>query len=182
MESMNQENLKFPVGEYIPVLKPNDDLLCQWIFDIESFPVNVEELTKDISIEELNWKYRPDGWTVKQVVHHCADSHMNSVIRFKLALTENAPTIRPYLEGEWAELADSKSDDIKDSLILLKGLHNKWVLLLRSLTPEQLKREFIHPEHGRRFSLAENIGLYAWHCNHHLAHIQNAINSKGKYN
>ena len=132
-------------------------------------------MVKDLNDEKLKNKYRPDGWTIKQVVHHCADSHINSFVRFKLALTEDVPAIKPYFEDRWAELSDSLSNDISDSIQILNSLHNKWVLLLRSLTVEQLHREFFHPETNKKISLKENIGLYAWHCNHHLAHIQLAI-------
>ena len=107
---------------------------------------------------------------------------MNSFIRFKLALTEDMPIIKPYYEDRWAELIDSKDDDISYSLNLLSGLHKKWIILLKSLTDKQMRLEFIHPEHGEKFNLAETIGNYAWHCNHHLAHIKNAIDSNGKYN
>ena len=179
---MNLQQLKFPIGEYISNVNPSKELINSWIKDIEDFPSKVEELTKNISIEQLNWKYRPGGWTVKQVIHHCADSHMNSIIRFKLVLTEESPTIRPYFEDRWAELVDSHDDDISDSVSLLKGLHKKWVVLLKSLNDNDLKREFIHPEHGKRFNLADNIGVYAWHCNHHYAHMKNGLDSKGEYN
>jgi len=179
---MNIQQLKFPIGEYISNVNPSKELINSWIKDIENFPSKVEELTKNISTEQLNWKYRPGGWTVKQVIHHCADSHMNSIIRFKLALTEESPTIRPYFEDRWAELVDSHDDDISDSVSLLKGLHKKWVVLLKSLNDNDLKREFIHPEHGKRFNLADNIGVYAWHCNHHFAHMKNGLDSKGEYN
>jgi len=179
---MNIERLKFPIGEYIPNKSPNETLLQQWIEDIELFPAKVEGLIKDIATEKLSWKYRPNGWMIKQVLHHCADSHMNSIIRFKLALTEKTPAIRPYYEDRWADLNDSLTDEINESLTLLKGLHKKWTRLLQNLTKEQLKMEFVHPENGREFNLAENIGIYSWHCNHHLAHIKNGINSKGKYN
>lgn len=179
---MDIEKLKFPIGKYTPNKSPSKALLNQWITDIESFPNKVEELTHELPVEKLNWKYRPNGWMVKQVIHHCADSHMNSLIRFKLALTENTPTIRPYYENKWANLNDSLTNEIDESIDLLKGLHKKWCRLLKSLTPEQLKLEFKHPEHGLKFNLVENIGLYAWHCNHHLAHIKNGINSMGEFN
>lgn len=162
--------------------EPSEQQLCQWIRQIEDFPKTLNTLTSHLSTEQKNWCYRPEGWTIKQVVHHCADSHMNSFIRFKLALTEDTPTIKPYFENKWAELPDAIADDINDSILLLNGLHKKWVLLLRSLNKEQLKLEFINPESGKKFNLAETISLYAWHSSHHLAHINNALEAKGRYN
>ena len=179
---MDIEKLKFPIGKYIPNKYPNEALLQEWIRDIELFPTRVEGLIKDISSEKLSWKYRPNGWTIKQVIHHCADSHMNSIIRFKLVLTEETPTIRPYFEDRWANLNDSLTDEIGESLTPLNGLHKQWTRLSKGLTKKELKLEFIHPEHGLKFNIAENIGNYAWHCNHHLAHIEIAIESEGKYN
>ena len=179
---MNLYQLRFPIGEYNPNKNPNQDLLDQWINEIESFPSKLKNTVKDTSIEQLNWKYRPNGWKVKEVIHHCVDSHMNSIIRFKLALTEDQPTIRPYFEDRWTTLTDAQIDDVSDSLLLLEILHKKWGILLRSLSPKQLQRKYIHPEHGQVFNLAETIGNYAWHGNHHLAHVQNGLASKGLYN
>lgn len=174
--------LRFPVGEFEKPEVITDEHLRSWIADIESFPSKVVELTGDLSREQKNWKYRPDGWMIKQVVHHCVDSHINAIIRFKLALTEDRPTIRPYFEDRWANLVDDLDDDLSDSVMLLTALHRKWVKLLRSITPTELKREFIHPEYGTIVSIDENIGIYAWHCRHHLAHVQQALDSGGKYN
>ncbi len=175
------KSLKFPIGEYMPMKNPSSQQVEKWISDIENFPAQVEKVITG-KTKSLNYKYRPEGWTVKQVIHHCTDSHINSLIRFKLALTEDHPTIRPYYEDRWAELPDSLSQDVSQSLLLLKALHNKWVFLLKKLTPEQLQLTFYHPENKKTFTLAETIGIYAWHCNHHLAHIQIGISSKGKYN
>ena len=182
---MNKENLfklKFPIGEYNPPNTINQEHINDWIASIEAFPGKVKKLTQNLTIEQKNWKYRPDGWKIKQVVHHCADSHINSITRFKLAVTEENPKIRPYYEDRWAELIDSHDDDLEDSLMLLTGLHNKWVKLLKSFSSTDLKKEFIHPEHGRKFVLDEAIGMYAWHSNHHLAHIEQALDAGGKYN
>ncbi len=176
------EALKFPIGKCTNCKSPSSEMLQAWIQTIEDFPKNVAQITQDLTLEQLNWKYRPEGWTLKQVVHHCADSHMNSFIRFKLALTEETPAIRPYYEDRWAALTDSLDNDISTSLTLLTALHKKWVSLLKNLSSEQLKLQFMHPEHGQKFELDENIGIYAWHCNHHFAHIKNAIEFKGKYN
>ena len=173
--------LKFPIGIYTPNKNPDTETLQKSIKEIAEFPVLLEKTVKDSSVKELNFRYRPNGWKVKQVIHHCADSHMNSYIRFKLALTENKPFIRPYFEDKWAELNDSKNDDINTSLVLLKAIHIKWVEVLNSLTDEDLQKEFIHPEHGETFNLAETIGNYAWHGNHHLQHVKKGIASTGKY-
>ncbi|WP_456438017.1 YfiT family bacillithiol transferase [Psychroserpens sp.] len=173
--------LKFPIGEFIKPDHINNNQISKWIDDIERFPNKVNQLTDNLTIEQLNWRYRPEGWTIKQVVHHCADSHMNSIIRFKLALTEDTPTIRPYYEARWADLIDGNDDNLQDTVALLKGLHAKLGKLLRNLTPEDLSKEFVHPEHEKHFRLDETIGTYAWHCNHHLAHIKQAIDYKGNF-
>ncbi|MDB5272915.1 MAG: hypothetical protein JWO58_1282 [Chitinophagaceae bacterium] len=169
---------KFPIGEFHAPAILTSDLLNGYIHDISSFPLRLKEAVAGLSDQQLDTPYRPDGWTIRQVVHHCADSHMNSLIRFKLALTEDQPTIKPYYEERWAELADSKKLDISPSLLLLEGLHRRWTVLLNALTKEELSRTFVHPEHGKIFRLDENIGVYAWHCNHHLAHITTLKKSK----
>ncbi len=175
------EKLKYPIGKYIPVKNPTPQLLTQWRDEIEQFPLQLDLITNKLSKKELNWPYRPEGWKIKQVVHHCADSHMNAYIRFKLTLTEDNPSIKPYAENLWAKLADSLDDNIDDSMMLIKALHNKWGLLMRNLSDDQLQLEFFHPENGVKSNLAETIGNYAWHSNHHLAHIKNALTFKGRF-
>jgi hypothetical protein len=182
---MNEEELsklKFPIGEFEKPELITGAIVSGWITVIERFPLELKRITEILTSNELNWKYRPDGWSIKQVVHHCADSHMNSLIRFKLALTEDEPKIRPYFEDRWAELSDYSEEDLTDSLNLISGVHNNWVKLLKSLSTEQLSRGFVHPEHNERVELNENIGIYAWHCNHHLEHIKMALQVKGEYN
>ncbi len=171
MSEQELEKLRFPIGKFIAPPTLDEQVLNLFIKDIESFPERLKKETIHLSDEQLNTPYRPQGWTIRQVVHHCADSHMNSLIRFKLALTEEKPTIKPYWEDRWAELADSKTMPIEPSLMLLQGLHQRWTVLLRSLGENDLHKSFIHPEHGKEFRLDANIGVYAWHCNHHLAHI-----------
>ena len=176
-----ESKLKYPIGEYEkPNLISEKDIL-NWIETIENFPKKIKSVTDNLSIEELNLKYRPDGWSIKQVVHHCADSHMNSFIRFKLALTEDNPTIKPYDEAKWANLTDSNDDDISNSLLIIEGLHNRWALLLKSFDENDFIRSFFHPESKTTNRLDAILGFYAWHCNHHLAHIEQALKYNGMF-
>lgn len=173
--------LRFPIGEFEKPEHITQQHLKNWITTLEKFPERVINITKNLNDQELDYKYRPNGWTIRQVVHHCADSHINSIIRFKLTITENRPTIRPYFEDRFAKLIDYE-DTIEAPISILKGVHNKLGTLLKSFNEEDLKREFIHPEYGKVYSLKETIGVYAWHCNHHFAHIEQAIDHKGVFN
>jgi len=137
--------------------------------EIESLPAQLHAAVAGWGDDRLDTPYRPDGWTVRQVLHHIADSHMTSYLRFKLALTEAEPTIKPYDEGEWAKLPDALAP-VEPSLDLLVLLHQRWILLLRSLKPDQWNRTFRHPERGV-VQLDTNLMLYAWHGRHHLAHV-----------
>lgn len=181
MNQSNLEKLKFPIGKCPKIDNVSQNDLKTWMAVIENFPSKIKNLTSTLFVEELNWMYRPKGWSIKQVVHHCADSHMNSFIRFKLALTEDIPNIKPYEEQLWAELADGNSDDILPSLQIIEGVHTRWVLLLKSLSSTELKRQFFHPANLKISSLEETVGVYAWHCNHHLAHIEQALEHKGQF-
>lgn len=182
MNSSLTNRLSYPIGKFVKPPTITKEHLQEWIEHIAQFPTDIESLTSELDAKQLNWVYRPNGWSIKQLVHHCADSHINSLCRFKLALTEDDPTIRPYYEDRWAELADALIDDISDDLTLLRSLHAKWTILLRSLNKADLERTFVHPENAHQITLKENIGIYAWHCNHHLAHIRLALVSEGKYN
>jgi len=177
MEAM--ESLRYPVGRVeIPEII-NNEQINEWIHTIETFPEDVAAQIAEMTSEELQYKYRPDGWTVHQVVNHCMDSHTNSVVRFKWTLTEDVPTIKAYREERWAELHDTLAYDPKETVLLLKGLHQRWVFLLKSLTQTQLERAYVHPEKGATYNLKQTICQYAWHCRHHLNHIMNA--KKYKY-
>ena len=178
MTESNLYKLRFPIGEFKKPEVITKQHIKEWIASIEALPQSIISITKDLSEKELNYKYRPNGWTIKQVVHHCADSHINSLIRFKLALTEHTPTIRPYFEDRFAELKDY-SEPINASISILIGVHKKLGILLKNLNKDDLKREFIHPEHGKHFSIEETIGVFAWHSNHHLGHIEQALKFKG---
>ena len=167
---LNIEKSQYPIGKHTPKNKK----IIDCISDIKNFPNKVIIETENLSKQELNYKYRLKGWTIKQVIGHCVDSHLNSFIRFKLALTENNPTIRPYNETKWAELPDTLNYDVFENLELLKNIHKRWVYLLENLSKTDLNKTFIHPDGNEVISLKENITIYAWHCNHHLAHIINA--------
>lgn len=171
-------HLRFPIGEFEMPYTVSGELKSKWIQAISDFPLILKDLTANLTSEEKQLTYRPGGWNIKQVVHHCADSHMNSLIRFKLTLTEESPTIRPYSEERWAELDDGNEDDLSDSLQLLTSLHSKWTRLLHKLSDEDIKRTYVHPEHGQEFTLLEAIGTYAWHCEHHLGHIKLALKNR----
>lgn len=179
MTTTNLEQLKFPVGHFEPPTTITSAHLEEWINDIAQFPSQVEAITANLSDAQKQWIYRPGGWSIKQVVHHCGDSHMNCLIRVKLTLTEDTPTIRPYFEDRWAELVDSQEDDLTHSILLLKAVHHRLVNLFKSLTNEELALEYVHPEHGQTFSLAEVIGTYSWHSRHHYAHIKQALDHGG---
>lgn len=179
--SMDIEKLRYPIGKFAMPDTADSSLISKWIAEIESFPSKVKNATAALGDAQLNWVYRPQGWSIKQLIHHCADSHMNSFIRFKLSLTEENPTIKAYHEALWAELPDSKLP-VSHSLQILEGLHYRWAVLLKSLSADDLKQTFIHPESGKQFTIRENIGIYAWHCNHHFAHILQALKFKGQFN
>jgi hypothetical protein len=163
-------DLGYPIGKFKYEGPTIEDQKPKYLADIEQAPANLRTAIKGLSDEQLDTPYRPGGWTVRQVVHHVPDSHLNAYIRFKLALTEDEPTIKPYAEDRWAQLADSQTTPVEVSLAMLDSLHARWVRLLRSLTPEQWKREFRHPELGP-MPLEKNLALYAWHGRHHVAHI-----------
>jgi hypothetical protein len=162
---------RFPIGKYTPPKDFTKELIKEWIDIIIALPAQMELAVKGLNDEQLDTPYRDGGWTVRQVVHHVGDSHMNAYIRFKLALTEDNPTIRPYHEELWAELADSKYGTLEDTLVLLKVLHSKWSHVIQNMTDEEWERVFTHPQYNRTTSLKFNLGLYAWHSLHHVAHV-----------
>jgi uncharacterized damage-inducible protein DinB len=163
-------DLRYPIGKFSYDGHLTEDQKRAFLDDIAQTPKNLRAAVQGLSEAQLDTPYRPAGWTVRQVVHHVPDSHLNSYMRFKLALTEDEPTIKPYAEDRWAELADTKSTPVEVSLTLLDSLHDRWVRLLRSLTPEEWKRTFRHPDLGV-MTLEKTLALYAWHGRHHVAHI-----------
>ena len=161
---------RFPIGKFSYQGPPTPEQKRQFLDEIEQAPVRLRAAVAGLSDPQLDTPYRDGGWTVRQVVHHVPDSHMNSYIRFKLALTEDSPTIRTYMEDRWAELPEAKSAPIEVSLSLLENLHGRWMLFLRSLKPEDWKKTFRHPELGP-MDLEKSLALYAWHGQHHVAHV-----------
>ena len=176
--SEDLENLRYPIGRFVSRSRIDEDQIEKWINEIEALPDNLTKTVEGLTATQLDTPYRPGGWAIRQVVHHLPDSHMNSFIRFKWALTEDRPEIKAYFEDRWAELPDYSDTPVSVSLDLLEALHRRWVALLRSLTRQDLDRIFIHPESGPA-NLAETIGSYAWHGRHHLAHIRETIRREG---
>jgi hypothetical protein len=172
------EKLKYPIGKPFIPSKITEKEINENILIIDQFPLKLQKLVTHLSNEQLDTTYRENGWTIRQVIHHCADSHLNSYIRFKWTLTEDSPTIKAYYEERWAELFDSKNAPISLSINFINTLHAKWTYLLKGLNNSDLKKSFIHPETNKSVSLAENICIYAWHCNHHYAHIYNLMERK----
>jgi uncharacterized damage-inducible protein DinB len=160
---------QYPAGPFEPEVNYNSQRRAELIAEIERAPAVLRGLVADLSENQLNTRYK--NWTIRQIVHHMADSHVNSYVRFKWTLTEEQPTIKAYAEGRWAALEDSRTGDIRAPLALLEGLHARWVQLLRSLSDEQLARSFVHPETGETVSLSAALGYYAWHCKHHTGQI-----------
>ena len=165
---------RYPVGKFDPAQFQSRSDNAKTIADL---PAKLKAAVDGLSDEQLDTPYRDGGWTLRQTVHHLADSHINSFCRFKLALTEDEPTIRPYYEDRWAELADS-SMPVNVSLKIVEGVHSRWASLLGSMTEDDYKREFVHPETGI-WTLERVLGLYAWHSRHHTAHITRAREQRG---
>ncbi len=161
---------RYPIGKFIFDGPPDEEQRQKSIRDIEQAPAALRAAVQGLSPAQIETPYRDGGWTVRQVTHHVPESHMNAYIRFKLALTEDAPTVKPYLEDRWAKLPDVLSTPLEASLSLLDALHARWVCLMRSLEPRDWKRTFNHPEIGI-MALEKNLALYAWHGRHHVAHV-----------
>jgi uncharacterized damage-inducible protein DinB len=165
------EDARYPIGRFVFQGKATPQLRERWIGEIAAAPGALRAAVAGLIPVQLDTPYRDGGWTVRQVVHHVPDSHINAYTRVKLALTESVPVIKPYDEARWAELPDVAATPIETSLTLLECLHRRWVLLLRSLGPSDMSREVRHPEHNRIMNLDELLALYAWHGLHHVAHI-----------
>jgi len=162
---------RYPVGPFVVEGEITAERREAWINEIAETPALLRSAVQGLSDAQFDTPYREGGWTVRQVVHHLPDSHVNAYVRFKLALTEDNPTIRPYEEARWAELPDTAGTQIGVSLMLLEALHRRWVVLLRAMQPADWARTFFHPEQQKSFPLQHYLALYAWHGRHHLAHI-----------
>jgi hypothetical protein len=174
-----EDKLRYPIGKFITPEVYTTDYLSERIQEIADFPALLKKEVSQLSDEQLDTPYRDGGWTIRQVTHHCADSHMNCFIRLKWALTEDTPTIKFYYEDLWGEMVDNTKMPIEPTLALLEGLHFRLAYLMNSLSESDLNKSFIHPEHNATFQIKEIIGTYAWHGLHHLAHITELKNSKG---
>ena len=165
-------DLSYPIGKFAA---PSGEVTIEqrtgWISEIAELPAKFRGIVQPMTEAQLDTPYRPGGWTVRQVVHHVPDSHLNAYIRFKLGLTEDHPTIKPYEEARWAELPDTKVTLIGVSLVMLEALHRRWVNLLRSMSEDQWSRTVFHPEQKKSLRLDGLLAMYAWHGKHHTAHI-----------
>lgn len=166
-----QEDLRYPIGRFRFPDSLGERERAECIDVIGATPARLREAVRGLTAEQIETPYRDGGWTVRQVVHHVPDSHLNAYVRFKLALTEDTPTIKPYEEARWAELEDTRRVPLEVSLALLDALHERWVVLLRSLGAEDFARTFRHPALNRVMTLEQLLALYAWHGPHHIAHI-----------
>jgi uncharacterized damage-inducible protein DinB len=177
-ETTPYEQLQYPIGRFQKPQSTAAEQRTVWIEDLDRLPAQLRAATANLSEQQLDTPYRSGGWTVRQLIHHIADSHINSYVRFRLALTEQMPVIKPYDEKAWAELSDARTAPIGISLSILENVHARLVTLLRSMTDEDFMRKYRHPEMGES-SLGAVLALYAWHSRHHLAHIQNLKQRSG---
>lgn len=173
------EDLRYPTGPFIKPEKVSAADRTVWLGEIAALAGQLSGAVAGLTPPQLDTRYRPQGWTIRQVVHHLADSHMNAFIRFRLALTEQNPTIKPYAEAAWAELADSRAGDVATSLGILGGLHARWVAMAEAMTEDEWARTFFHPERSATLRLDVTLAMYAWHCRHHLAHITGTVAREG---
>ena len=164
------DDLRYPIGRFAAPASSMPGVRAAHIETLRLLPQRLQSAVRGLSDAQLDTPYREGGWTIRQLVHHIADSHANSYVRFKLALTEDWPTIKPYDEAAWAELADSRTQPIDPSLALITALHARWVATLEAMSEEDFRRGFNHPEMGRQ-NLAKSLALYDWHSRHHTAHI-----------
>ncbi len=169
---MSTEKNIYPIGKFEPPLHADAEMREAFIERLATFPKRFSEVVNALTSEQLTLSYRVQGWSARQIIHHIADSHINAYIRFKLALTEELPVIKPYQENSWSALEEVNMTEIHTSVLLVASLHVRWVNTLRSMTSEQFERAYIHPQYQRTTSLNEALALYAWHADHHLGQIE----------
>lgn len=162
---------RYPIGRFQAPDPITAEHREQWMKDLEEAPALLRRAVAGLSEEQLDTPYREGGWTPRQVVHHLVDSHINSYCRFRLALTEEEPTIKAYKEGAWADLPDARTAPVEPSLVMLEAMHDRWLRLLRAMSDAEFARVFVHPEYGTKIRLDRTLGIYAWHGKHHVAHI-----------
>jgi hypothetical protein len=172
------EDLKFPVGRLQRPASLTNAQRRAAIDVIAAAPAKLRDAVRGLNDAQLDTPYRPGGWTVRQVVHHVPDSHLNAFIRVKLALTEDMPTVKPYDEAAWAELEDARTTPIETSLVLLETLHDRWVRVLNAMSPSDFERKLMHPEAGP-MNLDQVLATYEWHSKHHVAHITSLRSRNG---
>lgn len=169
------EALKFPIGRFVEPEVILSEQIEKYSATIRHFPDLLESKLKQLSSDQLSHQYREGSWTLRQIVHHLADSHMNAFLRFKLALTEDKPTIKPYLQDAFVDMSDEKEFDILPSLSIIKGVHERWSRVLETMNESDFNKTFIHPEYGKIYTLKLALAQYDWHCKTHLGHIQIVI-------
>ena len=175
---MNEKD-QYPIGRYIENLELHQQMQQQWIATIALLPFRIKEEVQSLTQLQLDTPYRENGWTLRQVIHHLADSNINCFARIKFALTEENPSIKPFAEKPWADLFDAKLTDIAPSLKILEGIHERWVALLENLKEKDWQKSFFHPELQKNQTIAQAMDKYSWHCKHHLAHIVNTKEKMG---
>lgn len=181
MKKADIKAFKYPTGEFKMPKKISEKELESKIKIIADFPAKLKKEVDKLKKEMLEYRHRLGGWTIRQLIHHCADSHINAYIRTKLAYTEKNPIIKPYDESAWANTDDAGEAPIEWSVMLLEGLHKRWAMLLSELNESDFKRTYYHPVYKTKVTISHLIFLYAWHCEHHLAHIQQAKKYKNKF-
>lgn len=175
-----EDLVRYPIGKYTAPTELSPDQRDRNIQAIEEFPDKVQDLVSQAGTKGLSASYRPGGWTMQQIIHHCADSHMNAYIRHKLTVAENNPTVKPYEQDDWAEMEDAKNNPPDASVKLLQGLHSRWAMFLRSVKEADWERTFYHPETKKTVPLYETVAHYAWHCDHHLGQMRGCMEAAGR--
>ncbi len=177
--TQNLEDLKYPIGKFSAPKAITPEMRAEWLTTLETFPEKLQGITGDLDDTRLDTPYRPGGWTVRQLLMHIGDSHLNSYVRFKWALTEDRPVIKAYSQTGWADLPDSQEATGEEAVEFIAAVHKRWVRLLRGLDEAQWRRSFVHPETKKEISIGENLALYDWHSRHHYAHIKDLREREG---